>query len=243
MQPRDPPWARRRRVRHFQNNFLVPGEFMTEIGLITETPNYDVVRLPGCLISPRFRNSYMLDDTAHILGGQPGEYPSREMTADETRMTTFTSPLGPMSSSRTVVAVFEIQQLSLRFELMRFLVVSSNLCREQGISVILGLPFIQWYQARMAMLPQPRLALAADTDAQYAQDQGDQGLPNSGGGGQECGNRSNVDEWVQRQQIQQMPVVIAADESVGTMEGAMNDPELNTWDILVAPAEMGAHIS
>ncbi|KAK0667990.1 hypothetical protein QBC41DRAFT_130229 [Cercophora samala] len=221
--PGRPPWARRRRVRPdpIQDNFLIPGEFMTEIGLITNTPDYAVVRLPRCLISPRYEVSYMPIDTARILGGPSGEYPSREMTADETRRTTtFESPLGTISSNRTVVAVFEIRQLSLRFNTMRFPVLASNLCRAMRIDVILGANFIQWYQIQLAMRQQGQLSLAAAAGPQYGQGQDNEGLPNGGGGGQEDGNGDNINLWMQ------MPVVVAADEDVG-MGGDMGGPELN----------------
>ncbi|KAK4180093.1 hypothetical protein QBC36DRAFT_307610 [Triangularia setosa] len=221
MSPHDPPWARRRRVR--QNDFLVPGEFLTEIVLATNTPpNYAVVRLPRCLISPRFQASYMAIDTVRILSGPSGEYPSREMTADETRMTTFASPLGILTSTQSVCAVFGVQQLSLGWEVVRFPVTNNNLCRKLGINVILGAPFIEWYQTWLTLLHQRRLSLAAAAGPQYTQSPNNERVPNGGGGGQEDGNGDNVNYWMQMQ----MPLVATADEDID-MEGVVGGPELN----------------
>ncbi|KAK0739169.1 hypothetical protein B0T21DRAFT_346511 [Apiosordaria backusii] len=221
MPPRDPLWARRQMVH--DSDFLVAGESLTDVVFVRV--NTDVVRFPRCLISRRYRQSYMPVTTARMLGQQSREYPSRELTAEEVRMTRIVSPFGVLSSSRSLVAVIGIPRLSVGWEHIRFPVTHSALCQAKKISLILGEPFIEWYQFQRALQHERRLLFfAARAGPPYVQPPNNEMMPNGGRGedqGQDAGGDAN--HWMQMQR--QMPLVAVADEAMG-LEGVVG-PELN----------------
>lgn len=142
--------ARRQHQNFITRDDLLPGEFLTEVALLTR--NGHVVMLPRALISPRYQQSYIPAAAEEIWGGA-----TQQPTAEEASFSTVRySPMGLLSSNRSPRTWYKIPQMSPQWTIMRFPILDSELCRQKGVSTILGRPFIIWHRQFLSGLLTPR---------------------------------------------------------------------------------------
>ncbi|KAK4201082.1 hypothetical protein QBC40DRAFT_63429 [Triangularia verruculosa] len=151
-------WSRRQRCQGFiTRESLREGEFLTQIRIMTR--HGDVVTLPRALVTPHYGQSYMPAATEQVFCHATRQPTAREthlatlqlprqLTDEEVQSVTMLSPMGRLTSNRSLCVWFLVPQLSLPWILARFPVLDSELCRQRGVNMILGLPFINWYMAQ-----------------------------------------------------------------------------------------------
>ncbi|KAK0739162.1 hypothetical protein B0T21DRAFT_138011 [Apiosordaria backusii] len=190
-------WLRRQRSERFITpEDLLRGELLTEVILLKE--NGDTVWLPRALISYHYDQSYLPAATAEIWG-----HPNTQqaLTAELARSANILSPMGWLSSNRSLCIWFQIPQSSLPWTIIRFPVLDSELCRVRGVSIILGVPFIRWYTAYYG-LDRPQ----RQPQSQYVFN--NRALAPNGGQQQSSGDRARM---------ARMPLIVAEEE--GDIDG------------------------
>ncbi|KAK4677244.1 hypothetical protein QC764_0068770 [Podospora pseudoanserina] len=159
--------ARRQHQNFITRHDLLPGEFLTEVALLTR--NGHVVMLPRALISPCYQQSYIPAATEEIWDGA-----TQQLTAEEASFSTVRySPMGLLSSNRSPRTWYKIPQMSPQWTIMRFPILDSELCRQKGVSTIPGRPFIIWRRQFLSRLLTPRTPYVFDGSNTAAM--GDQG--------------------------------------------------------------------
>lgn len=168
--------ARRQHQNFITRDDLLPGEFLTEVALLTR--NGHVVMLPRALISPRHQQSYIPAATEEIWGGA-----TQQLTAEEASFSTVRySPIRLLSSNRSPCTWYKIPQMSPQWTIMRFPILDSELCRQKGVSIIQGRSFIIWHRQFLSGLLTPRTPYVFDGSNTAMGDQGQNADNQSGMG-------------------------------------------------------------
>ncbi|KAK4160080.1 hypothetical protein QBC43DRAFT_293405 [Cladorrhinum sp. PSN259] len=135
MAARPQPSARWARGRP-QQTILAPGEFLTSLKILTPDGHWLVC--DRALISPLYNASWILEKAVVI-----SETPQQDLAQEEIH--TFLTPLGTVTSRRSVVLWFELEQLPLPPTLMRLPVLERAAVGNLEVDMILGYPFYKWF--------------------------------------------------------------------------------------------------
>jgi hypothetical protein len=102
------------------------------------TPDGHWLVCDRALISPFYGASWISEKAVVI-----SETPQQDLAQEEIR--TFLTPLGTVTSRRSVVLWFELEQLPLPPTLMRLPVLERAAVGNLEVDMILGYPFYEWY--------------------------------------------------------------------------------------------------